>query len=156
MTVSPLWIQVNASIYELRIMVFDLRSAFKEEENADFFVLLLSIVTVIRCSALGHQHTLHFWLKVNVPLWLILGFTGRKWTRTVQKKSTLKILIAMHIFLNQSVLGRQLHKPHLEVRFQNLHTPIPNKCDWSSPCHICGMPALPQKVIRQEGSKVKT
>lgn len=28
---SHLWIQVNASIYELRIMVFDRRSSFEEE-----------------------------------------------------------------------------------------------------------------------------
>lgn len=127
----------------------------KKKKMLTFFVRLLSIVTVIRCSALEHQHILHFWLKVNVPLWLILGFMGRKWTCTVQKKSTLKILIAMHIFLNQSVLGRQLHKPHLKVWFQNLHTLIPNKRDCSPPCHIDGMPALSQKVTRQEGNKVK-
>lgn len=61
----------------------------------------------------------------------------------------------MHIFLNQSVLGRQLRKPHLKVWFQNVHTLIPSKRDCSSPCRIYGMPALPEKVTRQEGKKVK-
>lgn len=82
-------------------------------------------------------------------------FYGQKTNIYCPKKIYTQNINSNAHFLNQSVLGRQLSKPHLKIWFQNLHTLIPNKRDCSSPCHIRGMPALPQKVTRQEGNKVK-
>ena len=88
--------------------------------------------------------------------WSVLTHTwfyGQKMNLYCPKKIYTQNINSNAHFLNQSVLGRQLCKPHLKVWFQNLHTPSPNKRDCSSPCHISGEPALPQKVTRQEGKR---
>lgn len=93
---SHLWIQVNASIYELRIMVFDLRSSF-EEENADFsFISFHSHSDKMLCSGTS-AHTA-FLTRSKCSVLTHTWFYGQKMNLYCPKKSTLKILIAMHFF----------------------------------------------------------
>lgn len=122
--------------------------------------LLLKNKMLTFCTAPFHSHSdkmLCFWTSAHTAfltqskcsIVTHTWFYGQKMNIYCPKKIYTQNINSNAHFLNQSVLGRLLSKPHLKGWFQNLHTLIPNKRDCSSPCHIYGKPAL----TSSEGNK---
>lgn len=80
-------------------------------------------------------------------------FYGQKMNIYCPKKIYTQNINSNAHFLNQSVLGRQLSKPHLKVGFQNVHTLVPNERECSFLRDIYGCPHFLRRQRGQGGTR---